>query len=263
MVKKNHARYVKVDPNVAQEVIRLYTSGINRLPIAKRFGFGRRLVDRILAEHDVPLRSAAETNRLIVSRRSPEENRRNTEAAHAAVRGVRRTVEELRQRALRNEIRARSQEPLSQLEGQFLKLARKLSLDVIPQKAVETYNLDFLVKGTPIAVEILSAGGYRIQAPEFAREFNERAKDLLNRGYCLVMIWATDCLTSKRRWGATSIERGCVNEVITLTEILRLNPASLRQQYVVLGDGEPTTLGGDHFDYSACERPFHNGKGVG
>lgn len=254
MVDRNHARYIKLDADTTAQIVRRYLSGENREPIARSLGYTRRLIERVLEEHGVRLRSATETNRLSMSKRTPEENRRNTEAAHEAVRGSRRSLQDLRKRALMVERHSGAEEPRSQLERKFFQLARESGLRLIPQKSIKIYNVDFLIEGTPIAVEILSAGGYRIHNPEFAKGFNQRTEDLLDLGYCLIMIWATDCLASQRRWRVTPIERGCVEKAISLTDIFRLDPTRLREQYVILGNGKPTALASNYFDYSSCER---------
>jgi len=227
------------------EIIQLYKTGIGAVSIGEQFGVDKNVIRRRLDEWGIPVRGVVEANRIMMAARTPEEHSRNVIKAHEAVRGSRRSKKSLRQAAQTNE---RNGTISSTHEKRFAKFLRKAGIAFTPQKAINTYNVDFSIDGTPIAVEIF---GSRIRATlkSFAPKFNKRSKKILKAGYILVIVWATEEFPIKRR---------CINKLVSLLDVFRESPTELRKQYVMLGNGEPTTLGSDNIKYrTGVFRPKH------
>ena len=68
----------------AIEVVIPYVDGVSENAIAERFSVARNTIRKILNDHCIDIRGNAEANRQMMLHRSPEEKRRNTEAAHIA-----------------------------------------------------------------------------------------------------------------------------------------------------------------------------------
>ena len=217
------------------KIVQGYKSGLSVNKLAKDYGLTRIVVTARLRAAGVRLRGQTEANRLAMSTRTPEENRRNTVEAHKAVRGSRRTLEQKRQHAKSIERAGRLG---SNHERTFFKLCKNRAT-LIPQKAIETRNVDFAVKGLPVAVEIFGSG-IRGSLVSYQKHFVRRTLQIRDAGYSLVIIWATEDV---------GIQRGCVDEVVRICEIARTNPSALREHYVIFGNGKTTSFGSDNLDY--------------
>jgi hypothetical protein len=225
-----------------EALARRYRDGASTFELAKEFGVGRGTIDRRITKCGIQLRNNTDANRLMNSRRTSEQHALWTKAAHDAVRGTRRSYKTVRKQALTIQQKALTSKPRSKHERHFLKLSQKLGLDLIPQYAFKTQNLDFRITGTTIAVEmscVINAKGWC--TPPKRKIINKKIKRLGNAGWTLVWIWADELISER-----------CIKKIIRLRDIFRKNPSSLCEQYVMLSNGNPTTMGCDNFKYRPC-----------
>lgn len=232
-------KQIIIPKEAMDQIIQLYKDGVSPDDIGKKCGLHRMLIRQRLIEAGVPLRGRREANLLHLSRRTPEENRRNVQKAHEAVRGRRRSYKERRQGALTKQSKGILDTNVSEHEILFFNLSQQLGLSVTPQLAIKTRNVDFGIDGFPIAVEIF---GSRIRSSlkSYSKKFEQRSRDILDAGYIQIIIW---CLEN------CPIDQGSVKEVIRIKNIFSEDPSSLRQQYVMLGNGQETSLGSDNLNY--------------
>ncbi len=204
------------------EIARLYLSGVSEAEIARTVDFTRERVKNILVRAGIERRSVAKANRLMMTQRSPEENRRNTAAAHAAVRGAPMTFDEKCRRAqLRH-----GKVPFNAYELLYAAWLRLRGLNPVHQHAVGPYNCD-LACGT-VAVEIF--GGNWHGTGKHAATFVERSNYILDQGWTLVVVWVNQ--------GTKRLGEGSADYIAALVEQASSDP-SLRGQYrVIWGDGQ-------------------------
>lgn len=158
-----------------------------------------------------------------------------TKAAHEAIKGKKRSYEDLCRRALGKE---RTPPAMSRWEKNF---SDWLALKKIPftySKACGKYNIDFAI-GNSVAVE-LYGGAFHSEGRAVAR-LNERMKYLLDSGWNIYIIW---CLSKE-----IDIFTGCLNDFISFLEQSRRNKTFVRQYRVIWSDGDLISSGSDELDY--------------
>lgn len=218
------------------EIVALYTDGMSVNALAGKFGVSRNVIDRRLKEAGIVIRNNAEANRLMMSKRTTEENARNVEAAHDAVRGKRRPHEKLcnRARTVERNFSGFSSTYERAIADEFSKRGIKF----IPQKAVDKYNVDFAVFDN-IAFEVYG-GGWHSTGRAKAR-FSERSKKLFDCGYTIVICWVAG--------GCAFIPSAIVDYLISLNEKLCSDPSARGQHYVIRCDGEASSIGCTNLNY--------------
>jgi very-short-patch-repair endonuclease len=213
-----------------------YLRGVSEAEIARIYGVSRATISTALRKANVPRRGPAEANRLMMSKRSPEENLRNTQAAHEAVRGRRWTVEERLQAAQRRHGKV-STEPYELLYSAWLRLR---GVDSIPQHAIGPYNCDLAVGD--VAVEIF--GGHWHGYSHHASTFTERARYILDQGWNLVIVWVD---APRKRLAEPSADY-----IVAFVEESRRDPSMRGEYRVIWGDGqEVPTAGRDLHEFAA------------
>ena len=216
------------------DVIVPYIDGTSENAIAKQLGIERIVVHKILVDHCVPTRSVAEANRQMMLNRSPEENRRNTEAAHLASKGKRRSPETKKKAALAREMNVSGVSVYESILAE--KLVAK-GFKVALQKAVECYNIYIAIPEFGIAVEVF--GGHWHSYGSHARRFRERFNLLLDRGWTPVIAWVSNGILTD--W--------CVDYIVSLCDASRLDQPTGRCEHVIYGDGKPSAIGNSKLDY--------------
>ena len=183
------------------------------------------------------MRSLSEANQLMMSKRTTEENIRNSAAAHDAVRGKTYTHEESCRRAISRQ----NNFTVSKLSPYERAIAKELSLHgikFIPQKAIDKYNVDFAVFDS-IALEIFGggwhSGGYHRSV------FDERSKKIFDCGYTMVICWVG--------FSYEFIPSAIVDYLVTLNNILCSDPSSRCKHYVIRCDGETSAIGSSDLNY--------------
>lgn len=218
------------------EVGDLYVRGVSENELARTYGVTRQVIGAILRREGIPRRSVAEANQLMVAKRSPEENLRNVQAAHAAVRGSRHTFEQrcARAQALHGAV------PTNAYELLYAAWLRLRGVEVVHQYAIGPYNCD--LAADPVAVEIF--GGHWHGVGRHAETFLERSRYILDQGWALVVVWV-----NQRAQGLTEAS---ADYLVAFIEETRRDP-SLRGEYrVIWSDGEDVTGSrGDLADFAS------------
>jgi hypothetical protein len=210
--------------------LRMYNEGGSVKAIAKALGVQRKTITALLRKNGITPRSRSEAMFLRMAQATPEDRQRLTDAAHAAVRG-RRMPEECGVRIAQGRERAKSHaspDALAIADG-IISLGQPVTLE----KAVGPYNLDIAFDELPVAVEV--QGGHWHSHGRHGARIGKRREYLLSRGWNLVEIW---------RFGARrrrEIEPMAQN-LITLAQSLRLDPAGRGEHRVIDGDLQPLSV---------------------
>lgn len=221
----------------ADEIVRMYKSGMSKTAIAQHFNVGQMTISLRLKEagyDTAPTRS--EAGLIAMSRLSPEERLARASAAHDAVRGMTRTVEDLEKRALGKE---RAAKLTSAYEISFRDFLTEQGIAFIPQKAIGVYNCDFTI-GT-VAVELFGGGFHGIG--RHAERLPERMRYLLNEGWNVYIVWV---LSNEK------IIYPCVlDDFIAFEKRASLDPSFRGQYRVIWSDGELISTGnGNRNDFA-------------
>ena len=102
---------VKITDLNVNNIIELYNAGTSINELAKIFNVARTVIYNRLIKSGIVIRGRTQANQLMMSKRTPEENRKNTVNAHNAIKGKTYTHEELCHRAT---------SPLKSLEVVFI-----------------------------------------------------------------------------------------------------------------------------------------------
>lgn len=211
-----------------------YADGASENELAKMHECSRIVIKRVLERHGIPRRINADANRLMMADRTPEENARNSAAAHDAVRGSAKSWE---QRCAMAEKR-HGTVPAFATELLYAAWLRLRGFKVVHQHAVGPYNCDLTIPAAGVAVEIF--GGNWHGTGKHAGMFAERAQYILDQGWLLVIVWVDQV---KKRLSESSADY-----LAALIEQARRDP-SLRGQYrVIWGDGEVVPTEGRQLD---------------
>jgi very-short-patch-repair endonuclease len=222
-----------------------YADGASENELAKMHECSRIIIKKILERHGVPRRDNADANRLMMADRTPEENARNSRAAHDAVRGSVKTWEQ------RSELAKRRHGTVPPYATELLYAAwlRLHGLKIVHQHAIGPYNCDLTIPAVGVAVEIF--GGNWHGTGKHAGMFAERAQYILDQGWALVIVWVDQV---KKRLSEAS-----ANYIASLAEQAGRDP-SLRGQYrVIWGDGEVVPTEGRHLDELAAVPAHRSG----
>ena len=211
------------------EVVALYNSGRSVKALAGQFGVSRQVIDRRLKRAGITPRGRSESMYLRMSQTSEEERGRLSAAAHAAVRGKRQTFEHRCKIA-----RSREASPscVSRIERVCLGVLEDHGFACTPQKAVGPYNIDVAIGVPPIAVEIF--GGHWHASGSHAGRFRKRTDYILDAGWVPVYVWVTRDYP---------FEVGAVEYIVALAEQMRRGEPVRREEHMIRGDGEITTIG--------------------
>lgn len=226
------------------EIAVRYVAGESVNALADAYGVSRRAIDYRLQAAGVTKRDITAANRLMMARRTPEENAANVQAAHDAVRGTPKTIEHKSKSATTRE---RLRTHTSKHELELTEALRARGLDVVPQKAVGPYNVD-IATGT-VAVEVFGGGwhGYgthRRRAPE-------RLRYILDQGWNLVVVW-----TSEKRY---PIGPGASDYIVAFAKLTGENPTMRGEYRMIWGDGQDATSPGLQVD-DLSVKPSRSGR---
>ena len=217
-------------------IVDRYLAGESVNALAKAFGVSRSAITRRLNESDVIIRGQTQANQLMMSKRTPEQNQKFTQAAHDSVRGKPHSYERLCRKA--QNVQRNFTEFKSPYESDLADELTRLGIEFVPQLAVGKYNIDFGI-GDNIALEVYG-GGWHSSGRARAR-FNERSEYLFNCGYAIIICWALFSI----RFDAAAI----AEYIIALSDKLRSDPSARCKHYVIGCDGKPSSVGQSHLDY--------------
>ncbi len=230
----------------ADDLIREYLSGKTAVEVASIFGTTRARVRRILESHSIPVRGRGDTNRILMARRTPEENSRNTAAAHAAARGRKVSIEERSKTAKTLERRHYN---VGCWEHSLAEMLSARGIVTVPQKAIGPYNCD--LAAYPVAVEVFG-GNFHFFGHHYAR-LPKRVRYLLDAGWDVLMV-----LTYPRY----PITDACADDLAAYVDAARRNPTKRREYWVILGTGDPIAGGSGNDNQLSIERTLAHCKDV-
>lgn len=164
-----------------------------------------------------------------------------TKAAHNAVRGTKRSLEDLEKRAIGKE---RKPPKMSRWESFFADWLTSQGIEFTFNKAFGKYNFDFAI-GDSVAVELFG-GGFHADGRAAAR-LNDRMTYILNRGWNVYIIW---CLSKEE-----TIFPGCLNDFLSFLKSRSGDKSGCCQYRVIWSDGDPISSGGFESDYRAAVFP--------
>jgi very-short-patch-repair endonuclease len=226
------------------EIVARYVDGESEKALADAFGVSRSVIARRLALAGVSRRDPTQANRLMMSVRTPDENRRNVAAANAACRGRTHSVEEKMLRAQRRQERRTH---TSSDELTLAAMLQKRGVDVIHQQAVGIYNID--LGAYPVAVEVY--GGHWHSSADHASRAPERFRYLLDSGWAVVIVWI-----DSRRY---PLSVAAADYIAAFAQETCRNPALQGQYRVIRGDGE--VVASDRFNVEDFSRIPAGGSG--
>lgn len=186
--------------------------------IAKELGYSQSYIAKLFSVYNVKV---------------PRERMLNP--MHDAVRGKKRTLDELIKRAIGKEHKPPA---MSKYETQFANLLNDARIPFVFNKAIGKYNVDFAI-GDSIAVEIY--GGLFHTTGRAVARLNERMDYILNAGWNIYIIW---CFSNK-----SFVSDSCFKDFITFREAMSRNKASIGQYRVVRGNGDFVSVGSLESDY--------------
>ena len=218
------------------EIVRRYVAGESEQSLALAFGVSRRAVEARLLAAGVERRNAATVARINAAKRTPEENRRIMLAAQAALHGKPQPLSQKIRRAKTRQARQLGVSAMEMLLCEWL-TPRLAPIPCIPQYAVGPYNVDLAIDtDPPIAVEIFG-GKWHGYGKHVARA-PERARYLLDRGWNLIIIWATDGRSMP------SLSLAVADYIVAFFEQSRHDPPLRGQYRVIWGDAQEAAITG-------------------
>lgn len=164
-----------------------------------------------------------------------------TKAAHEAVKGMKRSYDDLCKRAIGKEIKPPK---MSRWELLFSDFLNKSNIPFTLSKAIGKYNVDFAI-GDTVVVELF--GGAFHATGKAADRLHDRMKFLINSGMNVYIIW---CLSKE-----TTIFSGCLNDFIAFFESASRNKSSIGQYRVIWSDGDFISCGSLESDYLTAVKP--------
>lgn len=250
--------YMDRIPLPIDDLVAAYGDGASILSLANAFGVSRTAVSRRLLDAGVSLRDMTASNRLMMERRSPAENRRNTLAAHQAVQANREEwIGKLRashagrgpgydaicKAAITREKRQINVSPAETLLQVWL---AQRGIEATPQKAVGPYNVDLTAH--PVAVEVLG-GGWHAHG-DHRRRSAERLRYILDQGLVLILVWVN--------MHSAPLREAAADYVASYVDLARRDPSLIGQHRVIWGDGEEVSAGQGDVDDLAQVPPRRN-----
>lgn len=167
-------------------IVYLYTiEGVSENALAKCYGVDRGIIRRRLIKAGIKPRGRSEAERLKWSKMTPQQRKHQVQAAHDTVRGKVKSREYLLKRA-----RGRQANPrMSSLEKLFFEAFKKAGIEVIPQYAIDIFNIDFAIPTVKFAIEI--DGGHWHTTEHHQRLDKRKEQFLSKQGWSLIRfrVW--------------------------------------------------------------------------
>lgn len=223
-------RKPSADPAL-DEIKRRYILGESEFALAAAFNTSRSTIRRRLIYAGVHVRGLDESQKLRYRGTSKAYRQAITKAAHDAVRGSKRSIADLENRAKGVERVGRITSPYEQLFQEYL---HQVGIYLTPQKAVGIYNPDFA--SDSVIVEIFGGNFHRTRL--HALRDPVKFKYFLKREFNVIVIW-----TDNREKRLTVDGAKYVASIIKLTD----SDESFRGEYrVIRGDGKLSPELGPH-----------------
>jgi hypothetical protein len=214
-----------------QKVVDAYIDGVSISELSKQVGCSRGVITTLLTKSGVTVRSNAEANKLMMLKRTPEENARNVANAHEAAKTHVHTFDEKVKRA---KTRMTKGLHIGPSEILFKKWFQELGVEAIPQFAIGPYNCDLAIGNT--AIEIYG-GSWHQTGRHAARSF-DRYKYFFDNGWNVVIVWV-----DQRR---STLDQLVCNHIKDF-----INGASSKDYLVLWGNGRFIASGNNKPDEEA------------
>ena len=133
-----------------EEIIKLYQEGMSEQALAKKYDVTRNVIVRRLNRSGIRRRTIKEACQLHMNQLTTEQKRIITKACHDKVRGSIKTHSVLVNRAKG----IQEKYTLSIYEKLFLQAFQEANISVIPQFAIDIFNVDFAIPSLKLAIEI-------------------------------------------------------------------------------------------------------------
>lgn len=232
------------------EAVRLYQGGALFVDIAKKFNVHWMVVRRVIINAGITPRSTSDVKFIMASRMSREERRRQSLAAHDAVRGKSQSFEHRCKIALTKE---RKGSGITRVEQYCLSLLEDQGFTCIPQKAIGPYNVDIAITELSIIVEIF--GGQWHASGHHAARFRKRTDYILNAGWCPIIIWVTRDYP---------LEIGAIKYIVAFAKKMSRDKSARRKEQMIYGNGQTASLGKRKLnDLPVIVRPNPRDKATG
>jgi hypothetical protein len=214
----------------ADDIINKYTSGMSVKQVADFFKISRGAVVSRLHDVGIIQRDRSESMYLRMSNLTFEERKKLTKKANETLVGTNQPIEG---RIKRAEGVQKSLSKVGKGEDILQGWLEQRGLNVVPQLAVNIFNIDLAIK--PIAVELLCAAAYPLSRP-FDRN---KIKYLCNHGWLVIYITV---------WKASQMTERCADYVKSCFDILQSDPSMIGQYRMVRGSGDVYSFGSGDFD---------------
>lgn len=231
LVKKPQKKFLDVSPGYLearaeefQRFLDLHNQGLTYAQIAQACGKSMSYVGKLFTLNGYSFDSTYKTA-----------------AAHSAVRGMKRSFDDLERRAAGKE---RTPPKMSRWEKMFSDWLTSQNIAFTYYKAVGKYNIDFAI-GTSVAVE-LYGGAFHSDGRAAAR-LNDRMRYLLDGGWNVYIIW---CLSKEE-----TIFPGCFDDFKAFMERTGRDESFRGQYRVIWSDGDLVSSGSFESDYRAVVFP--------
>src|SRR5690606_33072236 len=175
-----------------------------------------------------PSLSRGEAMKRRLARMTPAERAALASSAHNAVRGMTRTDDDLRRRAIGKQ---RTAAHATDEERALAAHLQTRGVATIAQQAIGKYNLD--IGAEPVAVELFG-GNWHAHGRHLAR-LPQRVVDIADAGWNLLIVWCTQ--------GRTLDVGPVAEDVVAYLERSRRDPTFQRQYRVIWGDGQLYSAG--------------------
>jgi len=165
-----------------QKIAEQYRNGVSVKALAAKYSVSRGVIRTRLLDLKIPIRGIREASHLFVSQQPKERWIKQTEAAHKASKGRRARLEERVKRAQTNQALSK----MNETEQKIFDVFEAANIKVIPQYALQGYNIDFAVPEWKLAIEI--DGGNWHASP--SKRTQDRGKEVLlsNREWGLIRV---------------------------------------------------------------------------
>jgi len=202
-------------------LIQLHESGISVKQLSERFNISRATIYDRFSDAGFDWRNRSEAMYTRMANTDANTRQKLSAAAHAAVRGKSRSMEELRERAI---TRQQTLQYVGVGETEFASMLTKKGLQCAPQLAVGRYNIDIAIP--PIAVEI-----HRNRSSPLAASNNRKKLEYMrSNGWAVVFVWIKKDITEFRESQA--------DYIVSLYKRACVDPTVLGQYWVIRGDCE-------------------------
>ena len=210
---------VRYNKDMDKQIIYYYQRGVASYLIANKFGVSNNYVRGLLKRKNIKLRGHDVTNKISAQKRTPEENQEITRKASEANKDSTHTERHRIKLAL-----ARQRNPKIDpvYEKPLVDLCRTMSVEVIPQKAFNKFNVDLWLVRENVVIEIFGGGFHNKK--DAVEMFNNKIKYLSKEKVPVLVVWA-DKLTYN------------TENVLAVAQMVS------KPLTVINGDGSPTTRG--------------------